>query len=286
MPVALATHIVGETDYIAKWNADNDAIEAAISALETGKLDASQKGQPSGVATLDGSGQVPAAQLPNLSGYEEKARRGVANGYPELGADGKVPMSQLPPALAAAPGTVDFTPYQQKIEKGSPSGYASLDAASKVPAAQIPDLSGAYQAVGGKGAPDGYAGLGADGKVPSAQLPDPSAHFFLVHAFVSGRTGNAALIAAILPSVTCHFAAALAGSRAKAGVAATAAAVFSVRKNGTEVGTITFPAGATAGDFAAAAAIDLVNTDELTVVGPATADATLADLRITLHGTR
>lgn len=276
----------GETGYIGKHNANYSAIQGAVNALETGKLDAAQKGAPGGVPTLDAGGQVPTAQLPDLAGYEEKANKGIALGYAGLGADGKVPMAQLPPALAAAPGAIDFTPYQQKVEKGAASGYASLDAATKVPVAQIPDLSATYQAVAGKGAADGYAGLGPDGKVPSAQLPDPSAQFFLVHAFVAGRPANGALIAAILPSVTCHFAAGLADSRAKAGVAATAQTVFSVQKNGVEVGTITFDAAGTSGAFAAAAQTDLTNADELTVHAPATADATLADLRITLHGTR
>ncbi len=286
MPLTLQTFATGDTDYIAKLNSNGAATKALVDALETGKLDATQKGAPSGVATLGADGKVLPGQLPNLAGYEQIVNKGTPNGYAGLGSDGKVPMAQLPPALAAAPGTVDFTPYQQKIEKGAASGYASLDAATKVPVAQVPDLSATYQVVTGKGAANGYAGLDATGKVPNAQLPDYAAQLYLVHAFVPGRPANGALVTAILPSVAAHFAAALTGSRAKAGVAATASTVFSVKKNGTQVGTITFGVGGTAGTFAAAAQIDLTTADELTVEAPAAADATLADIRITLHGTR
>lgn len=68
-------------------------------------------------------------------------------------------------------------------------------------------------------------------------------------------------------------------------VAATAAAVVTVKKNGTSIGTFTFAAGGSA------AAVSLSATavaagDVLTWEAPSSADATLEDLALTLAGTR
>ena len=76
----------------------------------------------------------------------------------------------------------------------------------------------------------------------------------------------------------------LAGSVGVAGTAATADADFDVRRNGTSVGTIRFVAGATAATFIAASAVTLEIGDELTVVAPASVDASLADLGLVLAG--
>lgn len=53
-----------ELDAVAAVKADADATTAALA----GKLDASEKGQPDGVAELDATGKVPAAQLPDTAG--------------------------------------------------------------------------------------------------------------------------------------------------------------------------------------------------------------------------
>ena len=55
----------------------------------------SEKGVASGVASLDGNGQIPVAQIPTL-GYIPTTDKGTANGVASLGADGRVPSSQLP----------------------------------------------------------------------------------------------------------------------------------------------------------------------------------------------
>ena len=76
-----------------------------------------------------------------------------------------------------------------------------------------------------------------------------------------------------------------AGSNAEARVAATGTAIFSLQKNGSEVATITFSAG-TAGSFAQSGVKSFAEDDVLTLVGPATADATLADIGVLLKGER
>ena len=78
------------------------------------------------------------------------------------------------------------------------------------------------------------------------------------------------------------FPAALAGSAAVAGTAATAETIFELKKNGgTAFGTVTFAISGTVGTMAAAAAETFDAGDQLTLVSPASADATLADLGFT-----
>ena len=75
-----------------------------------------------------------------------------------------------------------------------------------------------------------------------------------------------------------------AGSVGVAGTAATADADFDVQQNGSSIGTIRLGVGATVPTFIAAAAVTLDTGDVLTVIAPASADASLADLGVTLAG--
>lgn len=90
---------------------------------------------------------------------------------------------------------------------------------------------------------------------------------------------------AFLPTVDTTIPAGLVGTRVKIGTNPTAQAVLSIKKNGVEVGTIAIAANGTV-TLAAAAQIDLTTADELTIVAPGVEDATLADVRFTIHGTR
>lgn len=82
------------------------------------------------------------------------------------------------------------------------------------------------------------------------------------------------------------FPASLTGSQFKAGTAATAQTVFSLKKNGVEFGTATFAAAGTSATFAAASETQFSVGDILTIVAPASPDATLADLGWLIAGTR
>jgi hypothetical protein len=73
-----------------------------------------------------------------------------------------------------------------------------------------------------------------------------------------------------------------AGSVGVAVTAATADADFGVQLNGTSIGTIRFVAGATPSTFIAANAVTLVAGDVLTFLAPASVDASLANLAITI----
>jgi hypothetical protein len=74
-------------------------------------------------------------------------------------------------------------------------------------------------------------------------------------------------------------------SQASAGTAATASTTFTIKQNGSSVGTIVWSASGTAGAFTISSTINIAAGDVLTITGPATADATLADVAITLAGT-
>jgi hypothetical protein len=83
-----------------------------------------------------------------------------------------------------------------------------------------------------------------------------------------------------------RVAAGLTGWRFSGAANATGSAVFSVRKNGVEFGTITVAAGTATGAMAAATATDFAGGDVLSVEAPGTQDATLASFSITAYGVR
>lgn len=74
-------------------------------------------------------------------------------------------------------------------------------------------------------------------------------------------------------------------SIAVAETAATGSPVFTINKNGTQIGSFAFSAGTTAA-FTLSATTHFAAGDILTVVAPATQDATLANIAITLAATR
>lgn len=82
------------------------------------------------------------------------------------------------------------------------------------------------------------------------------------------------------------YPAGLTGSLCIAAIAATAELILSVKKDAVEFGTITFAAAGTVATFAAASETSFAAGDILTIVAPASADATLADLGLALIGIR
>lgn len=74
---------------------------------------------------------------------------------------------------------------------------------------------------------------------------------------------------------------------ASASTAATASAVFNILDNGANIGTMTFGAGAVVGTFALTTSpYTLTQGHVLVVQGPLTPDTTLADVNLSLGGTR
>ena len=77
----------------------------------------------------------------------------------------------------------------------------------------------------------------------------------------------------------------LAGSIAKAGTAATASTVFIIKKNGTQIGSMTFAASSSTGAFTFASQVSVAVGDIIDLVAPATQDATLSDVSVTIAAT-
>jgi len=85
---------------------------------------------------------------------------------------------------------------------------------------------------------------------------------------------------------TVKFPTGLTGSQGTAGLAATATTTYSIRKNGSNAGTMVFAAGATTATFTMASATTFMAGDVLTIVAPVSPDATLANLAWTLVGSQ
>jgi hypothetical protein len=72
----------------------------------------------------------------------------------------------------------------------------------------------------------------------------------------------------------------------KAGTAATAQTDFDLKKNGSSIGTVRFAAAGTTASYVSISASSWVAGDILTLIAPATPDATIADIWGTLVGVR
>jgi hypothetical protein len=82
------------------------------------------------------------------------------------------------------------------------------------------------------------------------------------------------------------FAAGLANSKGICGVAPTGAVTLGLLKNGGSIGSVNFAAGATVATFTFATAVTFSAGDILQVTAPGVADATFADVAISLEGNR
>jgi len=112
-----------------------------------------------------------------------------------------------------------------------------------------------------------------------------SAALKIIPAYQAAAPGNSGVILTFVAPVAMTFKVGLADSAAEAGTAATAEAVFDLATDGGATwGTITFAAAGTTGVFAAPAVEEVAAGSVVTVTGPATADATLAGIALSLVG--
>jgi hypothetical protein len=102
----------------------------------------------------------------------------------------------------------------------------------------------------------------------------------------AGLTTASLVIQRYIFAGTVLFPVGLTGSQGTAGVAATAPTTYSIKKNGSNVGTMVFAAGVTTATFTMTSATSFMAGDILTVVASASPDATLANLAWTFVGSQ
>lgn len=107
-----------------------------------------------------------------------------------------------------------------------------------------------------------------------------------LHVFVPGTMSNAQLLFRLKTTRAFTLPINLTGSFVTANTAATASTTLTLKKNGSSIGTAVFAISGTTATLTFSAAVSFASGDVLTIEGPATADATLADTSIDLLGTR
>ena len=104
--------------------------------------------------------------------------------------------------------------------------------------------------------------------------------------FIPGVGVNNQVCLYLKLAVGVKFPAGAASSYAVASVAATGSTVYTFKKNGSSFATTTFAGSGTTGTWTQASDSTFAAGDILEVDGPATADATLANIGLTLYGVR
>ena len=104
-----------------------------------------------------------------------------------------------------------------------------------------------------------------------------------IGVFFSVQTLNSQVMLLLPLERSVKFAPAFAPSVAACGVNPTSTTTFTINKNGSSVGTITFATNGVA-TFTSVSGATFASGDVLTIIGQATPDATLANVGITLSG--
>jgi Protein of unknown function (DUF3168) len=115
---------------------------------------------------------------------------------------------------------------------------------------------------------------------PTATLP------YDIAVYVPGAFTGGMVCSEINSVRSFTLPASLTGSIATLDTAATADTVFSITKNGAEIGTVAFAASSATGVFAMAAAAPFNRGDIFKVIAPLSPDATAAGLSLSLLGSR
>jgi hypothetical protein len=104
--------------------------------------------------------------------------------------------------------------------------------------------------------------------------------------FIPGQPAATALVFQFAFPRGVSFPANLAGSTARAATAASSTAAFTLRRNGVNIGGVSFAAGSATGSFTLAGGAGFAPGDLLELLAPSPQDAALADISFTLVGMR
>lgn len=162
---------------------------------------------------------------------------------------------------------------------GGPTGPSGTGPTGPTGSTGVAGSTGLTGPTGGVG-PTGPTGAGPTG--PTG--PAATGIRYDICTFYPGIPGNSQLILRWQSPRSVTIVAGATNSQASSSAAATGSTTFTIAQNGTPVGTIVWSASGTSGAFTVASQINLVIGDVLTITGPGTADATIADVVVTLAG--
>lgn len=154
------------------------------------------------------------------------------------------------------------------------SAWTAVSAATAFIA--LTDAPGSYSGAGGKAV---EVNAGATALVFNAKPFD-------VSVFAPGLGSNSQILFRGKLARAVTFPAGASLSLASASAAATGSTTYTLKKNGTSFATVNFAASASVGTWTQASDAVFAAGDLLEIDGPATADATLANVGITLAGVR
>jgi hypothetical protein len=291
--IALQDFVVGDADYIPKLNGNNSTVKAAIDAIQA--FIASQAGSSTTVnaayAALWG-GSTARISASSLAASISTTNVVVTAGYAYVASSGAVVYSAGASVdlSAASDGTVYIVIDSSGALSYSTSATDALWSVSKsgstlstlTAVAPVATVSGVDMAAALNSSTLG-AFTSLDARLEAIETRTQP---YDLATFYPGVPGNSQLLVRVVTARPVTFPTSLTGSYAKARVAATGSTTLTVKNNGSSIGTIVFSAAGTTGAFTFAAPVTTAAGDVLTIEGPATADATLADISITLVGTR
>lgn len=168
---------------------------------------------------------------------------------------GKADTTAVNNALATKQDSLGFTPY----DAANPNSYQTAAQVTAAITAAVPAPTTSTASI------TTWTGTPYDLGIAIYGIP---ANSEVVYRFMTTRT----------LTIPANFT----GSLAKAGIASTASSVLVIQKNGVQFGTVTFAAAGVTGTFSTQASVSFVAGDKISVVAPASADITLADIDITI----
>ena len=222
-------------------------------------------------------------------------------------ADARVPTAHAASHKSGGGDAISITEFggfaTGKLAGRTSAGSGALEAIT--PSANLSLSGGALDVVGPVASALGLTGAVSVDSLAEDTAPDKAADFLCTYdasasthrkirpqnlipydilCGIVGKPANGEVVLLFVAPRPFRIPAAALGSRLKAGTAATGTSVFSIQKNGSEFLTATVGASGTSAAFAGSQ-IDFAAGDVLRIVAPSTADATLADIAITLVAT-
>lgn len=209
----------------------------------------------------------------SLWGRHASACNGLAWGY--YGGNYQIGLT----SNAVANGTVTLTASATNYLYADPNTGAVSINTTGVPTGKIP----LYSIVTGSTSVTSFTDLRSF--QPSATPPVSAIGVYDIGIYVEGLTSNSEVVWEFVAPRGWTLPAGASGA-AVAQAAATASTTYTISKNGASIGTIAWAASGTVGTISVTSSTSFAPGDILSLAGPATADATLANIAVTLAGTR